>query len=197
MLTLIMGASYSGTSLVAKLCHNNGAWMGDCLVEMPDQYKATQDYQLYENRRFRQLCRNALRIDSDLRGKNIEGMFQLFFKSIPDDQPAVVKYPKSFYLIEAFDHLGIDFQVIYVIRNPWQRSIRWLTREPSDNFCQGLAEWNDAYLAMSKMTRRRLHAVIFERLVSDPQSETQRLMEFVGLEGEPDISAVDKGKQHA
>jgi hypothetical protein len=116
-ITFICSAIISGTSMVAKVCMDNGAWFGTT------EDSSSMIYDVYENARFLQLCRNTLGIDKDLQGENLFQLFQEFFDELPENETIVLKYPKSFYLLDNFKKMiGNDFKVVYVMRNPFTRA---------------------------------------------------------------------------
>lgn len=184
MLTIICGAPYSGTSMIAHLCYAHGAWMGRMAVHMTAEEKAnlqSKDYEVYENLRFWQLCRNALRIGSDIPQDSLLSEFTSFFKTLPVDRPVVLKYPKACYLLRSFkEELLLDFQVVFVIRNPWKRMVSFSKKEPDPDVTIALKEWEFNYELACRLDVPML-IVAYERFIGAPECETRRLLEFVGL----------------
>lgn len=191
--TFICSASMSGTSMVAKVMFDNGAWSGD----LKDYSEG--GYEIYENERFRQLCRNCLRIDRDLGDQDFMQLFSEFFKSLPENENIVLKYPKSFNLMEAFIKFfghRLDMRIIYVIRNIYQRAISYQERTEVKNFAAGLYEWNAAYLALAKVPLP-LYTVLWEHIFIMPEDEVSRLLTFAGIQFEElDLSAIDQSQRH-
>ena len=188
MITLIIGASRSGTSMLAQLCQDNAAWMGDVTGK---EYDPKAGYDQCENRRFRQLCRNKLLIDNDLAASDLHQCFVEFFESLPDET-IVLKYPKAFYIL---DYLGTlaTFKLVFVIRNPWLRSLSYMDKD-GGSFSRGLYEWEQAYSAVINAAMPS-HIAIFERFFTHPQDEAARMLDFIGLPT-TDISCIDSQKRH-
>ncbi len=193
-LTLILGASRSGTSMVANLCQANGAWMGEVTMSEHDRYDQ------YENKSFRQFCRNMLGIDSDLPKAGMFIKFREFFDSLPTDTESVVlKYPKAFMLLPFLrSRFGLTPKTIYVLRNPWKRGISQ-TQKDNPTFTQSLAEWEGAYDTMTLHTKGLpFHVAMFERFFIDPEGETRRMIDFIGLKPKlVDTSCIDDTKRSA
>lgn len=192
-ITIICGAIFSGTSMIAKLCLDNGAWLGQTA------HGDSTDYDIYENARFRQLCRNAIAIDNDLKGQNLASLFSLFFNRLPKNHKIILKYPKSFYLLRFFkDSLTLDFKVVYVIRNPYTRAMSYQRKTNIPNFAVALQEWNEAYLYLTQQTiDLDVYPLLYERFFVEPLLETKKLFSFIGLQPDIiDISAIDTSKKH-
>lgn len=199
-LTVIIGASFSGTSMIAHVCHANGAWMGKILTEPPEEYKDSQHYKLYENITFRSLCRNALNIDTEIKKSDIDKLFKAFFTALPSDNECVVlKYPKAFYLLPAFrDKFGLKPKLVNVMRNPWRRAFSYVQRSQVFNVPYALMEWDQAYMQASEGTEgMEVYTVLYERFLLEPEMEAGQMLDFIGLQPEKiDVSMVDKGKRH-
>jgi len=197
-LTLILGASRSGTSMVAQLCHANGAWMGDVTLK---EYDPQAGYDQYENRAFRTLCRNMLHIDNNLPQAGLYVRMRAFLDSLPTDtEPVVLKYPKAFLLLPFFrSQCDLDAKIVYVIRDPWRRGTSVIKKDAA-SFTQSLSEWEMAYNAMAVHTRGlSLHIAMFERFFYYPAGETVALLDFIGIDYKipVDISCIDDKKRSA
>jgi len=199
-LTLIIGASFSGTSMIAHVCHANGAWMGEILTEPPEEYRESQHYDLYENITFRSLCRNALNIDTEIDKKSLDKLFKAFFVSLPTDSECVVlKYPKAFYLLPALrDKLQVEPKLVNVIRNPFRRAFSYVQRTQVFNVPYALMEWDQAYMQAAEATDGLdMYTILYERFLKEPEMEAKQLFDFIGLKPEKvDVSMVDTGKRH-
>lgn len=192
-ITFICSAIVSGTSMIAKVCMDHGGWFGST------EDSSEMRYEVYENARFRQLCRNALKIDNDLNGQNLHSLFVEFFSSLPDDRKIVLKYPKAYMLLNEFKKvLGTNFKVVYVIRNPFMRAVSIQKKDGGNTVPLSLADWNDAYVFITEsLTDIDVYPILFERFFLEPKLEAKKLLEFVGLEYEQvDISGIDSKKKH-
>ena len=192
-ITFICSAIISGTSMVAKVCMDHGAWFGTT------EDSSSMIYDVYENARFRQLCRNALGIDKDLRGQNLFQLFQEFFEGLPENEKIVLKYPKSFYLLDDFKKIiGSDFKVVYVMRNPFMRAISIQKKNGGNIIPNYLVDWNDTYTYMAQHTRGTdVYTVIYERFFLEPGIEAKKLLDFIGLKYDKiDVSGIDSSKRH-
>ncbi len=190
--TIIAGAIYSGTSMVAKICKDNGIWLGDTL----DSHGIKKDYKIYENARFLQLCKNALGMEKDLQGQDINQLFIEFFQQLPKDKPVVLKFPESFYLLDHMkSKLGLNFKVIYVMRNPYQRALSYQKRTNALNYVTALHDWNEAYIRLSQHTKGiDVYTILYERFFTEPEIETKKMLDFIGVDYETvNVSSIDKG----
>ena len=194
-ITFICGAIVSGTSMIMKLCLDHGAW-GGLTVDA-----SQMNYDVYENSRFRQLCRNAIGLQKDLEGEDLNQLFQAFFDSLPEGEKIVLKYPKSFYLLPGFmSMLGPNFKVVYVLRNPFQRAVSVMKKNGGNqaNLAWAMQDWNEAYTFLSQKTKGiDLYPVLYERFFIEPELETKKLVDFIGLSYDKiDVSSIDTGKKH-
>lgn len=156
-------------------------------------------YDVYENTRFRQLCRNSLGIDKDFQGENLFQLFQEFFEGLPENETIVLKYPKSFYLLNDFRKMiGNDFKVAYVMRNPFTRATSIQKKNGVNIIPNYLVDWNDTYTYMGQYTRGSdVYTVIYERFFLEPEIEANKLLDFIGLKYDKiDISGIDSSKRH-
>lgn len=197
-LTFIMGANYSGTSMVARVCCDNGAWMG----EYTTVYDETLPYPKYESAELAKLCRTGLGIEAHYDPEKLDELFREFFASLPiDSQSVVLKYPKAYKFIEYFrDKISLNFQIVQVLRDPYDRAESCEERMPSPYMAQAvmclsrLQEWRDAYSKIATTSvGLPLYTVIFERFLAEPEIETRNLLKFIGLSTRKiDISGVER-----
>jgi len=195
-LTLILGASRSGTSMVAQLCHDNGAWMGDV---WKGEFAGKFGYEHYENKDFRDLCRGFLGIEQDRIGclTDYNQDLRKFWDSLPDDVPVVLKYPKAFHLLHHFRSVHqIEPKIVYVMRDPWKRADSQ-TKKDNASHTQSLSEWEACYNTITVHTKGLpLHIAMFERFFIDPQGETKRMLDFIGVQPNPmNTRCIDIGKR--
>jgi len=200
-LTLVVGATLSGSSMIAKLCAKNGAWIGDVEYEIPND---VQDYESYDHIRLAQLCRNAMGIedrpDMQIDRDVIEDEFISFFDGLPTDtQPVVLKYQKAVHFLPYFrDKLGLKFKVVYACRNPFSRADSYWHKFGIKPFSIGIQEWELAYWNITDNAKGiPLYTVLYERFLTEPELEARQLFKFIGLSTKKvNLDAVDISKRH-
>ena len=187
-ITIVCGAIISGTSMIAKLCHANSAWMGEL------ESSNTKGFDVYENKEFRYLCRNALEIEHSVPPNQAIQQFKLFYESLPEDKPIVLKYPKSLFLFEEFLKI-FDFKAVYVLRNPFFRAKSLAEKNGDDAYRESLEEWHMTYQQILRFKGLNVYTLLWERFFVDPEMETKRLADFIGLPTR-NTDSIDLSKRH-
>jgi hypothetical protein len=191
-LTFIMGANYSGTSMVARVCHDNGAWMGNYTTG----YDETLPYDKYESSELAMLCRTGLGFEWHYDPAKLEDLFREFFASLPVETEAVVlKYPKSYAFIPDFrDKYGLKFQIVQVLRDPVDRAAFCCKQIPGFAPQTAIDMWRDAYSSIATTAVGiPLYTVLYERFLVEPLIETRNLLKFIGLPTRKiDISGIER-----
>lgn len=119
------------------------------------------------------------------------------------------KIPQYEGVAERIKDFSPEAKIIYVLRNPWKRTIShyWHTRRPqvtdgqTKNFDIAFAEF-EGYKSFSDYPmqiepfiglfgRNNIHFTIFEDLIADPKAELNKIFAFLNLTAEFDYSVVD------
>ena len=119
------------------------------------------------------------------------------------------KIPQYEGVAERIKSFSPEAKIIYVLRNPWKRTIShyWHTRRPqitdgqTKNFDAAFAEF-EGYKSFSDYPMQikpfidlfghnNIHFTIFEELIADPKKELNKIFAFLGLTAEFDYSVVD------
>lgn len=119
------------------------------------------------------------------------------------------KIPQYEAVSDRLKEFSPDAKIIYVMRNPWKRTIShyWHTRRPqvtggqTRNFDAAFAEF-EGYQSFSDYPmqiepfielfgRENIHFTVFEDLIGDPRAELDKIFAFLNLSNEFDYSVVD------
>lgn len=116
---IIFGVNFSGTSAMAHLLKENGAYIKNYNTNVNNYIK-------YEDEEFVKLCRTILYPESKEyynNTKEAKEQFKAHFDKLPEDKVKVFKYPKAGLIIKGIksffeNELNVKPYFVYIQRNP-------------------------------------------------------------------------------
>jgi hypothetical protein len=141
-------------------------------------------------------------IDKNIITQRLGELFLLFldhYTKMKNKQRWAEKTPNNIFYVDFINELFPNCQFINVIRDGRDVVCSYKERWGSKTILYAIKEWNRAinltYAYRTKFPEDRYMEVRYEELVSHPERETKRMMEFLGEKWTPDLLE-HHNKQH-
>lgn len=197
----IAGMHRSGTSMVAKLLHESGLYLGPESDLIPPGPGNPEGF--WENRRFVQINSRILKelrggwdypppIPEEWSGERLDELrvkAEAVLADFADREPWGWKDPRNCLTLPFWQQMLDSTRVVLVVRNPLETA-ESLRKRNGFSYALGLALWHTYYQRVCNVTARSERiATHYDVYFRDPGSELRRVLKLLDLPVDEDVMA--------